>query len=172
MTLTMNTSTLTSAPTGTAAMLIRRPVAEVFAAFVDPEITSKFWFTQGSGKLEPGKRVQWDWEMYNVSIQVDVKEFEPNRRLLIEWLGYGSPTMVEWIFSDRSDGTTFVEVTEAGFRGDADELVKQAIASTGGFTLVLAGLKALLEHDIKLNLVPDRFPDSKRLDHELQDLTS
>jgi uncharacterized protein YndB with AHSA1/START domain len=39
-------------------MLIRRPVAEVFDAFVDPKITSKFWFTKGSGKLEPGKRVR------------------------------------------------------------------------------------------------------------------
>ncbi len=35
---------------------------------------------------------------------------------------------------------------------------EQAIDSTGGFALVLAGLKALLEHDIVLNLVGDRFP--------------
>lgn len=26
-------------------MLIRRPVAEVFEAFIEPEITTKFWFT-------------------------------------------------------------------------------------------------------------------------------
>ena len=26
-----------------AEMLIRKPVSEVFQAFVDPEITSKFW---------------------------------------------------------------------------------------------------------------------------------
>jgi uncharacterized protein YndB with AHSA1/START domain len=167
MTLTMNNPTLTYTPNGTAAMLIRRPVAEVFAAFVDPAITSKFWFSKGSGKLESGKRVQWDWEMHNVSIQVDVKEIEPNRRILIEWPAYSGPTTVEWVFTDRADGTTFVEVTEAGFRGDADEVVKQAMASTGGFALVLAGLKALLEHDIRLNLVQDRFPDSKGLDDYL-----
>ena len=29
----------------------------------------------------------------------------------------------------------------------------------GGFSLVLAGLKALLEHGIQLNLVADHFPD-------------
>jgi hypothetical protein len=29
----------------------------------------------------------------------------------------------------------------------------------GGFTLVLAGLKALLEHNIRSNLVADRFPE-------------
>jgi len=36
--------------------------------------------------------------------------------------------------------------------------VKQAIDSSQGFALVLAGLKALLEHGIRLNLVSDRFP--------------
>jgi hypothetical protein len=42
--------------------------------------------------------------------------------------------------------------------GSGDELVKQAADSTQGFTLVLAGLKALLEHNIRLNLVADRYP--------------
>jgi hypothetical protein len=32
--------------------------------------------------------------------------------------------------------------------------------STEGFALVLAGLKALLEYGINLNLVSDRHPDS------------
>ena len=30
-----------------AEMLIRKPVAEVFEAFINPDITSKFWFTKG-----------------------------------------------------------------------------------------------------------------------------
>jgi len=33
------------------------------------------------------------------------------------------------------------------------------VASTEGFAFVLAGAKALLEHGVLLNLVPDRFPD-------------
>ena len=47
-----------------AEMLIRVPVTNVFEAFVDPVITSKFWFSRGSGKLEAGKTVRWGWEMY------------------------------------------------------------------------------------------------------------
>ena len=31
--------------------------------------------------------------------------------------------------------------------------------ATEGFSFVLAGAKALLEHGLQLNLVPDRFPD-------------
>lgn len=44
-----NTMTLTQAPIAKAEMLIRKPVAEVFEAFVNPEITTKFWFTKSSG---------------------------------------------------------------------------------------------------------------------------
>ena len=39
-------------------MLIRRPVAEVFEAFTNPDITTKFWFTKSSGQLETGKRLR------------------------------------------------------------------------------------------------------------------
>src|SRR5262245_45648446 len=113
-TMTENRPQLTNAPAGKAAMLIRRPVAEVFRALVDPAITSQFWFTRGSGPLEAGRHVQWDWEMYGVSVEVSVKKIEPNRRILIEWTGYSGPTTVEWRFTDRADGTTFVEVTETG----------------------------------------------------------
>ena len=139
-------------------MLIRKPAAEVFEAFVNPAVTTQFWFTKSSGRLETGKQITWKWEMYNVSTQVQVKAIEANKRILIEWPGYDSPTTVEWIFAPLPDNTTFVSITESGCRGDADKVAQQAVDSTGGFTLVLAGLKALLEHHIHLNLIGDRFP--------------
>ena len=104
---------LTKAPVAVAEMLIRRPVAEVFEAFVNPDITSRFWFTKGSGRLESGKQVQWDWDMYGVSQQVSVKAVEPHARILVEWPGYGSSTTVEWIFTAREDGSTFVSITSS-----------------------------------------------------------
>lgn len=149
---------LTQVPVAKTGMLIRRPVAEVFEAFVNPDVTTKFWFTKGSGRLEAGQQVQWDWEMYDISIPVTVKSIEPDKRILIEWPGQGGPTTVEWLFKSLEDGTTFVSITDSGFTGDGDELVKQATDSTQGFSLVLAGLKALLEHNVRLNLVPDRYP--------------
>jgi hypothetical protein len=39
-----------------------------------------------------------------------------------------------------------------------DKTMESVRSSTEGFTLVLAGLKAYLEHNIELNLVADRFP--------------
>lgn len=149
---------LGTAPVAKSEMLIRRPVGEVFEAFVDPAITSRFWFTKGSGRLEPGTEVRWDWEMYNFSAQVKVKEVEKDRRIVVEWGAYDEPSTIEWVFTARSDNTTFVSITNSGFTGSGDERVKKALDSTEGFTFVLAGLKALLEHNIELNLVRDRFP--------------
>lgn len=147
-------------PVAKAEMLIRKPVAEVFEAFVNPAITTKFWFSKSNGRLEEGKQFRWDWEMYGVFTEGNVKAIEENKRILIEWLSYGGTTTVEWLFTARTDTETFVSVTEAGFSGTGDEVVKYALDSTGGFTLVLAGLKAFLEHNINLNLVSDKSPDT------------
>jgi len=152
--------TITEAPVAKTEMLIRRPVHEVFRAFIDPAITTRFWFTKSSGRLEEGKRVRWDWEMYGVHSDVEVKEIEQNKRILIEWSSYVGRAQVEWVFSARPDNTTFATITNQGFHGNGDEVVKQALDSTLGFTLVLSGLKAFLEHGIALNLIADKRPDA------------
>ncbi len=141
-------------------MLIRKPVEDVFEAFVDPAITTKFWFTKSTGKLEEGKEVRWEWEMYGVSAQVRVKAIEPQRRILIEW--NDPPAPVEWRFKARPYGTTLVIISTWGFHGSDDEAVKQALDSMGGFSFVLAALKALLEHNVPLNLVADHYPDAHK----------
>jgi uncharacterized protein YndB with AHSA1/START domain len=151
-------------PTARVQMLIRKPAEEVFEAFVDPTVTTKFWFTKSSGKLERGKEVRWDWEMYGASAQVSVKAVEKNQRILIEWSGNGTTTSVEWQFTARTENTSLVRISNWGFEGSADEKVAQAIDSKGGFTLVLAGLKALLEHNLVLNLVADQYPDAHKKD--------
>jgi uncharacterized protein YndB with AHSA1/START domain len=153
--------TPTQTPVAKTGMLIRKPVADVFAAFVEPEITTKFWFTRSSGRLEPGKQLQWEWEMFGTSTQLTVKALEPNRRIVIQWQGYSGPTTVEWKFTPMDSGT-FVTITESGFTGNGDELIKYVSTSGQGFSWTLAGIKALLEHGIRLNLVSDRFPNGPR----------
>ena len=141
-------------------MLIRKPVEQVFEAVVDPAITSRFWFSKGSGRLETGKQVRWDWEMYGFTAEVDVKEVEENRRILMEWGGPDHPTSVEWTFEPKGQGRTFVTVKNWGFHGDTEKIVAQALDSTGGFSFVLAALKAYLEHGIELKIVEDHDPDA------------
>ena len=150
--------TLGNAPVVKTQMLIRKPVEEVFEAFVNPAITAKFWFTRSTGRLEPGKEIRWEWEMYGVSAEVRVKTVEPHRRILIEW--DDPPLPVEWLFTPRSNRTTLVSISNWGFRGSDDEIVSQAMDSMGGFSFVLAGAKALLEHNVTLTLVADHHPEA------------
>ena len=86
---------LTRVPIAETGMLIRKPVAHVFEAMVNPEMTTQFWFTRSSGRLVAARTIRWDWEMYDVSIQVTAKVIALNRRIVIEWPGYSGPTIVE-----------------------------------------------------------------------------
>lgn len=150
---------LTHPPTMRTQMLIRRPAQEVFEAFVDPAITTKFWFTRSTGRLVPGADVQWEWEMYNVSADVRVKEVQQNSRLVLEWGGEETGfTTVGWRFFPQKDDTTFVTIAESGFSGDGDQIVASAINSMGGFSFLLAAAKAHLEHNIILTLTADHAP--------------
>jgi uncharacterized protein YndB with AHSA1/START domain len=154
---------LTRIPASEVAMLVRKPPDVVFQAFVDPAITTRFWFTKSTGRMEPGAAIKWDWEMYGVSANVSVKELEENRRILIEWGDEDGSTTVEFRFTPWDGDATYVEVTESGFRGGGDDIVTSVAGSTGGFSLVLCALKALLEHDVVLAVVGDRYP--KGLEH-------
>jgi uncharacterized protein YndB with AHSA1/START domain len=139
-----------------AGMLIRKPVDEVFEAFIDPEITKNFWFTKGSSKLETGKKITWEWEMYDVSATIVPKEILKNQKILFEW---GDPVrLVELNFKEVGANAVYVSVSECGFDKASDDLLEAVKDSTGGFTTMLDGLKAFLEYGINLNLTADKFP--------------
>lgn len=128
--------TLTKPPVARATMLIRRSVEDVFNAFVDPAMTTKFWFSRSSGRLAPGGAVTWYWDQYGVSADVTVTALENNERIAIEW-----PTPVEWTFTPRGDNAAFVSIVASGFTGTYDEKVAQALDSTEGFNLVISACK-------------------------------
>lgn len=146
----------TDTPVVETQMLIRSPVAQCFEAFVNPDITTRFWFTKSSGRLEPGRKIRWDWEMFGVGDFLIVRALEVNRRIQIEW--ESDATLAEWHFERVGEDTTLIKISTWGFRGNQDEVLAQAVDAKGGYTLVLAGLKAWLEHGINLNLIRDQFP--------------
>jgi uncharacterized protein YndB with AHSA1/START domain len=148
--------TVPNFPVVNARMLIRKPVSEVFEAFVNPDITTRFWYTRSSGRMEAGAQLRWEWEMFGVGTTVMVKKVDPPVRILIEW--DDPPCPVEWRFTEHGSDATLVEISAWGFRGTEAEVVTQAIDSKGGFTIVLAGAKAWLEHGVALDLVRDQFP--------------
>ncbi len=149
---------LTEEPVATTGMLIRKPPRHVFEAFVNPDVTTRFWFTRSDGRLETGRPVTWYWDMYGASVRTTPKTVEPYSRLVVEWGGDGESSIVDWRFTAMPEDATFVEIRHTGFGGTADERVKKAIDSAQGFSFVLSGLKAFLEHGLELQLVRDRHP--------------
>ncbi|MBK1896816.1 SRPBCC family protein [Chryseobacterium paridis] len=138
-----------------AQMLIRKPIHEVFEAFVNPELTTQFWFTKSTGRLEVGKTITWEWEMYGVKNNVMVHEIIPNHLIRTEW---GDPSSnVDYEFKEMEKGTLVV-IKSYGFTQTGEDLLKTINDNTGGFTTVLDGCKAYLEHGINLRLIEDKFP--------------
>lgn len=147
-------------PTVETQMLIRKPVHEVFQAFINPQITTNFWFTKSSGNLEKGKKITWKWEMYNVATEVEVQEIIQNKLISIKW---DEPsTTVDFEFTETTKESTYVIIRNYGFNQTGEELIEVIKNNTGGFTTVLDGLKAYLEYEIKLNLIADKFPQIKQ----------
>lgn len=146
-------------PLARAQMLIRQPASVVFEAFVDPRVTKQFWFSEGSGKLEKGREVQWRWHSNNRTVAVMVKAIEADRRILIEWSAFNKPTLVELVFEPRAKDKTMVKIANSGFEGDDQLVVDELLDSTCELASVLAGAKAYLEHGVRLNLVDDYAPE-------------
>jgi uncharacterized protein YndB with AHSA1/START domain len=146
-----------------AQMMIRKPVQEVFEAFINPAATTQFWFTKSSGRMEQGRELTWEWEMYNLSVRVQVIEILLHKKITFNW---GSPPRnVVFSFIPLRENATFVKVAEEGYTQTGAELIAVIKDATGGFTTVLDGLKAWLEHGINLQLIADKFPPETDSDH-------
>ncbi len=148
--------------TALASMMIRKPANEVFNAFNDPSITTNFWFTGGSGKLTSNEKVIWEWSMYDLSVDVVVKDIKENESIQFVWGSGIQESNVEITFKEFNKESTYVSIKNDNFKGDRESAINAAKDSIGGFTLVLAGLKAYLEHGISLKLIEDKWPKEMR----------
>lgn len=149
-------------PIAKAQMLIRKPVNEVFEAFVDPEITSKFWFTKGSGRLEEGKSITWEWGQFGVQAAIWVTKIVLNQQISFEWpagVETDNHRTVNIRLEEKSEEATFVTVEEKEFDVDDEAAIQHIVGQTEGWTLVLSAMKAFLEQRINLNLISDHKPD-------------
>ena len=139
-----------------ASTMMRKPVSEVYNAFIDPDITTHFWFSKGTGKLQPRAEVRWLWEPYNLDVPVKVIEMVENEKIRVTVGSGKQESEIEWTFSSLAEDQTRVHVVNRNFIGTDEEKIARLRDSSSGFALVLAGLKAYLEHGIHLNLVWDK----------------
>lgn len=139
-----------SASIAKASLPIRRPPAQVFNAFVDPAILTRFWLQAASAPLSAGAVVEWHFMVPGAKDTVTVMDFQPGRRLVLRWSD-GSSVALD--FTEFNPGETLLSVETSAFEpADADTLV----GTTEGFCLVLCDLKTLLESGRSAHLVKDK----------------
>ena len=129
-------------------MLIRRPAADLYRAFIEPDQLTRFWLASASAPLEVGKSVRWEFMVPGAVANLQAKELEKGRRILVEWED-GATT--EWLFEPHDKDSTVVKVDHQA-EGD----LASANESTQGYTIVLCDLKTLLETGTSTNLVRDK----------------
>ena len=131
---------------------IARPVAEVFEAVVNPKQLSAYFTTGGaSAPLAEGQTVRWKFGDHPGEFPVKVTRLVPNERIEFQWEANegGYDTQVVMTFERLDADRTLVRVAESGWRQTPKGL-GSSYDNCGGWTQMLACLKAWLEHGIKL----------------------
>lgn len=128
------------------AMKIVRPAADVFESFVDPARIGNFWFSSSSERWEAGKTIALRYDEYNARVEIQVLEVEADRTIVFRW--GGEDNVVTMRFRTVDPGTTILEVTETGFRGDDPDLTAKLVGNKEGWVYMLTCLKGYMEHGI------------------------
>jgi len=107
---------------------------------------------------------QHSW--FNFSLSILVKDVVTNERIVFEWpRPHGVTSTITLTFSSVQEGqATGLRVEQTGLRGDngtgdaaaaGQALIDDVIDQTKGWTFVLSGAKAWLEHGVRLGVPPD-----------------
>lgn len=138
-------------PVARVSMLVRRPPADVFAAFVDPTWITRFWLESTSGPLTVGARVTWRFMVPGASDEVTVTAIDAPSRIELDW---SDGSHVVLAFDAHGGDATRVGVETSGFAGE--DPVAAALDTVEGYAIVLCDLKTLLESGRSAGLVRDK----------------
>lgn len=131
---------------------IRKPVAEVFQAVVDPKKLTGYFVTTASAPLVEGTTVMWSFAEAPGEFPVKVRQVVRNERIVFAWESAegGYDTTVEMEFKPIEDGaSTSVQIRESGW-SDTPKGYEASHGNAGGWMHMMACLKAYLEYGINL----------------------
>lgn len=129
-----------------ATIQIQKPAEEVFEGIVNPDSMTKYFISESSGRMEPGKSLIWKFPEFPDEFPVSDIETEANRSVSFVW---DPDTVVRIILDSQTDGSTVVRVTEDG-KSLNEKNLQWVISNTEGWANFLACMKAYLEYGIQL----------------------
>ena len=147
-------------PGFTIAGRIGKPVHDVFEAVVNPDILSQYFTTGGAqGRLEAGAVVTWDFHDFPGAFPVNVVEVVEDEKIVLRWGGPEDAldpdesgerlTTVTLTFQPLDGDRTLVQISEHGWKSTEPGLAA-SYDNCEGWTSMLCGMKAWLEHGINL----------------------
>ncbi|MFB5191936.1 SRPBCC family protein [Alicyclobacillus fastidiosus] len=127
---------------------IRRPVTEVFEAFVDPLKIGNFWFSSSSERWEQGKAITLTYDEYDAQVDIQVLGIKANQEICFQWGTAGEGHVVTISLKDLDGSSTLVEVNEEGFHEDDENLIVNLVDNKEGWVYMLTCLKAYVEFGV------------------------
>ena len=144
----------------TTAIQILKPANEVFEAITDPSKMSEYFISRGSGKLEEGKQIMWQFPEFDMEFPIRVDKIKNNKYVSFYWDVDGTELKVEMKLTPRGAGATIVNISEKGREND-ESGIKWLKSNTEGWANFLACLKAYLEYGINLRKAAFDFLSEK-----------
>jgi uncharacterized protein YndB with AHSA1/START domain len=110
---------------------------------------SNYFISKGSGKLEAGKQIMWQFPEFEIEFLIQVGKIIINEYISFFWEVDNIKLLVEITLTPRGASSTLVTVTEKNREND-EAGIKWLKGNTEGWANFLACLKAYLEYGINL----------------------
>lgn len=131
------------------AIQILKPSNEIFEAIVDPAKMSNYFISNGSARIEEGKKIMWRFPEFDMEFPIRGGKQEIDKYISFSWEMDGIELLVEIVLLPRGDNSTVVTITEKSRKQD-ESGIKWLKGNTEGWANFLACLKAYLEYGINL----------------------
>jgi uncharacterized protein YndB with AHSA1/START domain len=130
---------------------IARPIAEVFDAVVNPEKVSSYFALGGvNAPMVEGKNVLWKFKDISYEQNMKIRKLVKNEKIELDWFTEdGKKTEVILTFDKIGENRTMITIVHSGYEQNQKAL-DDSYEHCEGWTVMLASMKAYLEHGIVL----------------------
>jgi uncharacterized protein YndB with AHSA1/START domain len=131
------------------ALQVSKSIDVVFEAIVNPDKMTNYFISKGSGIMEEGKELIWNFPEFDSDYPIRVGKIENNKYISYYWEVDEEELFVEITLEAQKNGSTLVTITEKNMPNNEAGL-KWLSGNSFGWSNFLACLKAYLEYNINL----------------------
>lgn len=128
---------------------VLKPVGEVFQAIVDPDQLAKYFVSNASAPLAPGRPVTWTFADVGAQLAPEIEAVEPDKRIVFTWDASGQKTRVLIELAPYDESSTKIHIVESAFPMNEDG-VQRALEQAKGWTDFIHCMRAYLEFGVQL----------------------